>query len=99
MYITGPFGENTLGMHAVPRIADHFIVVNEEEMSSIFAFRDNKDHSICIEDLFCFLKEDILQGKKISYKTTVQYGTTFSHFAIQQIDDLCDWMNEKRALS
>ena len=89
--------------HAVPRIADHFFVMNEEEMSSFFVFRDNKENSVCIEDDVLFPERELLKiycrENQIAYKTTVRYGTTFSHIPIQQIDDLCDWISKKRELS
>ena len=60
--------------HAVPRIADHFFLMNEEEMSS-FLHSEIKINLSALKLIFYFQRELLkIYGRenKIAYETTVQ---------------------------
>ena len=88
--------------HELPQKADYFFIMNKDNMTSFFKFRDNKEYSTSCGDDILFPEKKLLklfcQENKISYKSATRYGIVFSLIPIGEIDYLCDWIRDKKEI-
>ena len=80
--------------YTIPRIVDHFFLMEEEEMASFFAFRD--EMSLYDGDNVLLPNRPSLkqfcEECNVLYKTSTKYGITVAHIPMEAIDPLCDWL-------